>query len=347
MQSEVVSFDRVRQKLDDGKRRHLLIGNGFSIGCDTCFSYKSLYEASKKAGLSKRAQQIFERFGTNNFEAVMRLLEDGHWLAKIYQLVEDDSELRKDLVTLKKVLVDSIAKAHPDHTGKVADLKKAKAATFLRQFHNIFSLNYDLLPYWINMTMNPPLFQDGFREDADDPEALSLVFSERMGDQQGIYFIHGALHIFMGEGGLRKHCWGRTMKPITSLIRDGLEKSRYPLFVAEGNAEKKMEQIQANGYLSYCYGKLGRIQKRLVTYGFSFGNSDSHISKVIAENLGITELYVGVYKTGDKYPPEIFSAVNGIVEYRKQRFSDERPSIRNARQLGVTFFDSASAAVWA
>lgn len=346
MADQVVSYSEILKQLPDGKTHHLLLGNGFSIGCDPRFSYRSLYESSKKSGLSERAQKIFERFGTNNFEAVMRLLDDGHWLAEVYGLVGRESDLKNDLNTLKNVLISSIAESHPDHTGEIDENKKKKAAAFFAPFHNIFSLNYDLLPYWINMSGRPPVYQDGFRDDPDNPDSPSLVFTERMGSQKGIFFVHGALHVFMGEGGLRKHCWARSLKPITNLIREGLENSRYPLFVAEGDSTKKMEQIQASGYLSYCFGKLGRIQNRLVTYGFSFGPSDGHIASTIAENLELTKLYVGVYGTDGKYPDEIFAAVNALVEIRNRILKDESHSFREKHRLEVMFFDSASASVW-
>lgn len=346
MSRHVYQYTDVLKKLSDGKRTHLLLGNGFSIGCDSCFSYPSLYEASKDNGLTERAQKIFDRYGTNNFEAVMRLLDDGHWLAEVYGLVGQESEMRADLVTLKNVLIEAIAHSHPDHTGKIQDEKKKKASEFLTSYYNVFSLNYDLLPYWINMSLSRPIYQDGFREDSDDPEAPSLVFSERLGDKQGLYFIHGALHLFMGSGGLRKHCWRRTDKPITTSIREGLEMSRYPLFVAEGSAHKKMEQIHSNGYLSYCYGKLGRIKNRLVTYGFSFGDSDQHICELIAENFDVTELCIGVYKHQDSYPEDVFRAVGKLVAYRKKLMKDKSPMFQENNQLSVMFFDSFSANVW-
>lgn len=346
MSRNVVPYSEVLKQLTEGKTHHLLIGNGFSIGCDPCFSYPSLYAMAKNIGLSNRAQKIFERFGTNNFEAVMRLLDDGNWLADTYGLINGESEIAKDLDTLKKVLIESIAKSHPEHTGRVPEEKKQKAANFFSLYHNIFSLNYDLLPYWINMVGQPPVYEDGFREDSDDADAFSLVFSERIGENQGLYFIHGALHLFMGDGGLRKHCWSRTLKPITALIGAGLELGLYPLFVAEGDAEKKMQQIQASGYLSYCYGKLGRIKQRIVTYGFSFGQSDRHITDVIIENTDLTQLFVGVYPSNGRYSDDVFHAVERMVERRKQITAKDRSAMQLKRQLSVVFFDSSTSGVW-
>ena len=85
----IITYEEVRKRI--GRTSYLLLGNGFSIACDPVFRYESLYEAAVKEGLSKRAQQLFDRLGTNNFEGVMRLLDDAHWVAQTYELVEDSS----------------------------------------------------------------------------------------------------------------------------------------------------------------------------------------------------------------------------------------------------------------
>lgn len=220
------------------------------------------------------------------------------------------------------------------------------ASQFFDRFHNIFSLNYDLLPYWINMMGNPPVYQDGFREDPDEEDAPSLVFTERIGDERGLYFPHGALHIFMDSAGLRKHCWARTQKRLTDLIREGLEQGRYPLFVAEGDSEKQMYQIHQSGYLSYCYGNLGRIEQRLVTFGFSFGPTDRHIGDVIANNHKLTELFVGVYGPNGEIDEALFQGVESVVSARTETLRGRPFRYQEKHQLTVTFFDSQSAKVW-
>lgn len=347
MMPTVVTYKEVLSQLNPKERHHLLIGNGFSIGCDPRFSYRNLYEAAKARGLGDRAQAVFEKLGTNNFEAVMRLLDDGHWLALNYGLVKDGkSELANDLELIKNTLLTSIAETHPDHTGAIDANRKKAAANFFEPYHSVFSTNYDLLPVWINMISDPPPFEDGFRADPGNATAPSLVFSEPIGGARGIYFIHGALHLFMGAGGLRKHCWGRSKKRLTELVREGLAVGRYPLFVAEGHSVKKMEQIQASGYLSYCYGKFGRIEKRLITFGFSFGDSDQHVCDQIVGNEKITSLYVGVYSTAGKYPREVLERVTGMADQRRKNLLSSNEKYREKHQLDVVFFDSASAAVW-
>src|SRR2546425_11892638 len=109
---QLLTYDAVRRALGNG-RSHLLLGNGFSIACDPIFAYTSLYQRAIAAGLSKRAQAVFDRLGTNNFEGVMRLLDDGHWVARTYGLIHSDqSEMRCDVEVVKQALVEAIAKSH-------------------------------------------------------------------------------------------------------------------------------------------------------------------------------------------------------------------------------------------
>ena len=155
------------ERPDRGNTSHLLLGNGFSIGCDPCFAYGSLYDRAVAAGLSPRAQQVFEHMGTNNFEGVMRLLRDGSWLAETYGLVDHDgSEMLADLEIVKDALVQAIADSHLDHSGLVSDAKKRSAARFFGPYHNIFTTNYDLLPYWVILAADGrPDYWDGFGDD--------------------------------------------------------------------------------------------------------------------------------------------------------------------------------------
>jgi hypothetical protein len=139
-----------------------------------------------------------------------------------------------------------------------------------------------------------PIFQDGFRSDEEDPEAEYVVFTERLGRQKGLFFLHGALHLYSVNGELRKRCWSRTGMPLTALIKTGLAQREYPLFVAEGLANKKLEQIQRSPYLWYCLDKLACIKSPLVVFGHSLGESDRHIRDVLARNETLDTLYISV-----------------------------------------------------
>jgi len=335
----IISYDDVRKRI--GKRTsYLLLGNGFSIACDPIFRYESLYEAAVKEGLSQRAQALFDRLGTNNFEGVMRLLGDAHWVAQLYGLVKDKSEMLDDLEIIKKTLITVISKSHLAHTGDIRDDRKAAAAKFINPYKIIFTTNYDLLLYWVAMFCgDPPPFQDCFRADEDDPESEYLVFTERLGDRSGILFLHGALHFYLC-GELRKHSWVRTGTRLTDLIQEGLDKGQYPLFVAEGSPDKKLEQIQSSGYLWYALEKLRTIQSPLVLFGHSLGDSDGHILNVLARNRKLPELYISLHGDSD-------SKTNRAIQKVAKQMQNMRAKLSGKpKPLKVFFYDSDSADVW-
>lgn len=331
-------------------RKFLLLGNGFSIGCDPKFSYPSLYRAALDGGLSGRAQQVFERLGTNNFEGVMRLLMDTHWVANQYGLSNSDRIL-DDIDIVKKTLVRAIANSHLEHPGTIEEERMQAAQEFLQPYHGIFTTNYDLLLYWVNMygyaaedeVNDETRYQDGFRSDPDNPDAETLVFARRLGSARGLYFLHGALHLFLDGQYLRKHCWSRTGIPLTTLVRDGLNLEQYPLFIAEGTPEKKLEQIQRVGYLWYCLQKLSEIRSPLVVFGHSLGPSDKHLVDRLAYNGGLKTLCIGLH--GDPESPENEEIQARISEIQRMRreFGGGR---RALPELEVFYFHSESAHVW-
>ena len=95
------------------------------------FSHGRLYDAAREAGLSGRAQEVFGRLGTNNFEGVLRLLDDTKWVGRLYGLSEDGLKaVEDDLRVVKETLVSAVAKSHLDHAGLVSDAKKAAALAY-------------------------------------------------------------------------------------------------------------------------------------------------------------------------------------------------------------------------
>jgi len=342
-QAAVLTYEEVRERIGE-RRSYLLLGNGFSIACDEVFRYSSLYDSAVTAGLSERAQLLFEHIGTNNFEGVMRLLEQADWVARTYGLLrEGASQMLQDLDVIKKTLVAAVAKSHLENPGDIEDSRKQAAAIFFSPYLIVFTTNYDLLPYWVVMAMgDPPPLEDCFRADRDEPGAPYLVFSQRLKEKRGLLYLHGALHLFVEEGELRKHSWTRTGTCLTDLIKEGLDQGQYPLFVAEGTPDKKVQQIQASGYLWYCMEKLRAIQSPLVIFGHSLGPSDSHILDSMVSNVELPELFIGLH--GD---PE--SAANAAIRTVSQQMIVKRARLsgmRRYRPLEIIFYSSDSVQVW-
>ncbi len=347
MSIELITYNDVLREIPNTK--HLLLGNGFSIACNKKFEYPNLFEYVKKTSLNPHVLKVFEYLGTNNFEGVMRLLEDSKWIAKHYELERAKgvkSSISRDLTSIKKSLVSAIAKTHLPNPSTISDDRKNRCVSFLEPYQNVFTTNYDLLLYWVaNHGQEKLKEQDGFRASVDDPGAEYLVFSEHLGQNKGILFLHGALHLYVEGGETRKHSWVRSKKSLIELVKNGLENGQYPLFVAEGKAEKKMAQIQRSGYLFYCLGKLERIASPLVIYGLSFSENDRHIIHAIADNRDLDRVFIGLHgRIDSRINKQIIHIGNWMMKRRKEHISAAKG--RRAKELDIKYFSSKTVPVW-
>lgn len=72
---KLLTFDEAIKDSAQYSKRHLLLGNGFSIDHNSEFHYSSLYEEANFSNCSE-IKGIFEKLRTQNFEYVIQNLED-------------------------------------------------------------------------------------------------------------------------------------------------------------------------------------------------------------------------------------------------------------------------------
>lgn len=341
---DVVEYASVLRSLGQGTA-HVLLGNGFSIGCDPVFRYESLYRVAVANGLSARAQAVFGRIGTNNFEGVLRLLDEALWVGQQYGLsVAGQAQIEEDIRIIKNSLVHSIATTHLDNAALVPDAKKAAALKFLKQFTNVFTTNYDLVLYWVILAEEGgATFGDGFHAPEDEPEAGPLIYTEQTGNRPGIYYLHGALHIYAVAGELRKHSWAREGRHLTELIREGLIRGEYPLFVAEGVSDQKLTQISRHGYLSHCINKFSHIKSPLVIYGHALGGSDNHLVEALSHNPHLEKVYIGLHGDPHSVSNEAIAHIGNNMIAERRRLITLRGRVS---ELDVIYYQAESAEVW-
>jgi hypothetical protein len=331
------------EALKDSKRcstRHLLLGNGFSIACrPDIFLYGKLYENADFSELSPTANLAFEALNTQDFERVIKALRDAARILARYQGPSSFVEkMKSDADALRELLVETIAASHPAWPGEISDAEYRACREFIAPFNHIYTFNYDLLLYWVQMHTafgESPTSDDGFRKQEDNFDAGYVVWEPSQSHEQNMYFLHGALHVFDTGTEIQKYTWVNTGVRLVDQIRSALSKDYFPLFVAEGTSQEKFERIRHNDYLAKAYRSFSEIKGALFIYGHSLAENDEHYLKRI-EKGKVSNVYIGLY--GDPS-----SASNKKIVSRGNQLAASRPP---SKQMNVHFFDSASASVW-
>lgn len=347
------NFDEAIADSDQFSKRHLLLGNGFSIACRAdIFHYGSLFGQADFSGVPE-VEQVFESLGTQDFEAAIRALENAAKILPPYLPHGTDApaKMLEHAAALKEVLVATIAGNHPNIPPDIPDEKFWACRRFLSHFlsHDgqVFTLNYDLLLYWALMHDDMPFDDpiqltknDGFGNDEDEPDADYVVWQgETSAHSARIHFLHGALHLFDSGKELKKYTWIRKGVPLVDQARAAIAMDAYPLFVAEGTSAQKKSKIRHNAYLYQGFKQFtANVQQGkhcLFVFGHSLADNDDHILKRIGKGR-FAKLYVGIY--GDVLTAEnqtIIARANKLATMRLPRWP-----------LEVAFYDAESANVW-
>lgn len=316
---QIISFDEAIKRTE-GEDRALLIGNGFSA---KYFTYSTLLAASE-LDEGKPIRNLFEKLNTADFEAVVRALEDAVLVEQAYGNDAHAAELEAHAQEVREALVRALNKTHPAHR---EDLDYVSSAKFLLHFASVFSLNYDLLLYWVNLEKGH--LRDGFGLGRDMGQFRG-PFSEDAHCQ--LFNLHGGLHLFDdGTGEMLKAL--HRGKGVIATITDTIVKNRrLPVYVAEGTSAQKMKKINSVPYLRRCYDVLRHNGAAIFIYGHSADENDKHIYRAIFASEA-KHIFFGVYKPDDEKVKQLDGQ---LAKYQKSAGSD----------TGYTFFDSESANIW-
>jgi hypothetical protein len=335
-----LSFEEALEESSTYPKRHLLLGNGFSIACRRdIFLYDKLFERADFSDLSPSVRLAFRALGTSDFERVIKVLRDASDVLEAYPDAPTHvrQQLRDDADRLREVLVETIASSHPSHPASITESEYAACREFLQHFTSVYTLNYDLLLYWTVMHTaqgEAPRSDDGFRKPPDDFDAGYVTWDPSQSHDQSMWYLHGALHVFDTGTEVQKYTWNNTGVRLINQIRDALQRDYFPLFVAEGTSAEKYERIRHSDYLAKAYRSFQEITGALFVLGHSLAANDEHFLKVI-ERGKVRHLFVGLF--GDPEHPN-----NKAI----MRRASLMPSRRRRGALTVSFYDSASARVW-
>lgn len=328
----LLSFEEALAKANNGNK-HLLLGNGFSIAYrKEMFQYNSLFERADFSKLNPNIKDAFQALKTRDFEIVMRALKEASTLIALYNSVDTkiSNQMLEDAVALKEVLVHAIADNHPANSFEIEDKEFESCSKFLSHFEKVYTLNYDLLLYWTFMHAEKLRSDDGFRNPETDEDYVTWHIENT--NNQNLYYLHGALHIFDTGSELKKYTWSRTGISLIEQIKHALDNDYYPLIVAEGQREEKEVRISHSAYLQRGQKSLSSIGGNLFIYGHSLAENDNHILSLIAKSK-ISKLFVSLY--GDVSSPENTVIINNANALLKKK-----------NKIELYFYCAKSANVW-
>ncbi|MEW9807209.1 DUF4917 family protein [Mesorhizobium marinum] len=358
MPIEILDFAEAIAKAKNYGKKHLLLGNGFSIACrPDIFAYGSLFEEAKRT-MSVELAGIFTAMGTQDFEEVIRALQKAAAIVGVYRpkLLATKNLLLADAEKLKTDLIQAVAGRHPARPNEIADERYISCRIFLSKFvgenenGKIYTMNYDLLLYWALMHEEEDelarialIHDDGFRKDQEDYDAPYVEWQgERAAHGQNIHYLHGALHLFDAGHQLQKYTWVNTGKALVDQANEALKKNLFPVFVAEGDSKSKLTKIQHSAYLHHNFKSFAGVCQTnskdgtaLFVYGHSFAKNDAHVLNLIGQGK-IVHLFVSLYGDPD-------SNANQLIRNNVDKIVGLRPK---GPALKVDYFDAASAEVW-
>ena len=215
------------------------------------------------------------------------------------------------------------------------------AGTFLANFDAIYTVNYDLLLYWVvNRTMVASVpKRDGFEWPTWHPSDRLIWKSKPSGDEQQVFYLHGALHLFRDDDGklikLSSIEHGRLISELRRRLNDG----KYPRVVTEGKREEKETRIEKSPYLRTMKRRFGDITGALFIHGMSLHENDDHLLELIeVAESSVAGLYVGIHDDPST------RAAQRIVR-RARRIKDQRAE-NGGIPLRLRFYDTKTANVW-
>lgn len=341
---EVLDFSQAIKEIDKYKHKHLILGNGFSISLrPDIFTYGSLLD-SANFDKAPHVGDLFKNIGTQDFELVIKHLIDSALVVSIYQ--PDNSELigqlKSDAEIVKDALVTAIAKRHPDRPYDIKPEQYKSCRSFLSIFSHIYTLNYDVLLYWAlmhsdvdDLKLNP---DDGFRH----PEREEIYVTWQQSQSATVRYLHGALHLFDSGAEVVKYTWSKADIPIVEQVRTALSENKYPLFVAEGTMESKLDKIMHNAYLHKSLRSLESCAENsnscFVVFGHSLTDNDEHVLKCIGRGRA-GKMLVSVY--GDPNSDQ-----NKAIEVSAHRLIQYRDAVNSRYPLDIIFYNAESAKIW-
>lgn len=308
---------------------NLLLGNGFSCNIWGNYSYTSLLKYSQEKMidpiLKESVLKIFSNLETTNFEEVLKALLTTAIVKE--SLGEDTEEVLELYENVRTNLFNTVYSTHIPFS----KLKKDLLGKELTNFRKVFTTCYDLIPYWsVYNTISASKQRDFFwSQSLFNPRDVKIFNPSQV---TAFYYLHGALHLKTNLAGETNKILGASddLPEVDSYEFRKLSTS-LPLFITEGTSDYKLNKIESNSYLNFCYTELSKIKDGLVVIGQGLDPIyDQHLVDSIIENENLEYVAISIY--------------SGLTPYAKAqaiKFFEAR-LLRYMPKLELFFFESES-----
>lgn len=335
------------EDIQDQFTHALLIGNGASISIDNNFRYKSIYEAAIKNGsLRKKEHKIFTSLKTSDFEHVLHALTTSiEMINCTTSHTRTIKKMRMIYQNTKTSLITTIRSIHATAKENY-NIHRDNIISFFSRFDTIFSLNYDIIPYWAIMDAQN---EQGCRAPFKDC-FIHGIFNQKWDHLREpltncdkstlIFYPHGQLSLITNRDGTEEKVSSASNEPLLTTVAKKINNPGVrPLFVSEGSSHQKLLAISRSAYLSNVYNIALREPKPSLTiFGWSISENDNHIMDAIAFS-GVQRIAISVHNGTE----EAMAASRANLE-AKVRAAYQRNNIRSVPDLH--FYDSASRGCW-
>lgn len=343
MKSKVVEWSSIKDEFTD----KLLLGNGASIAVWEAFRYGSLYDKAVEFGLMRDSvKRIFKHFKTRDFEYILKLLREANSINKMLDIKENSTFI--SYKEIREALIETVSAIHP----KSDDVEHhfLRMAIFMKQFHTVLSLSYDLLVYWAMLRGNDVYrswFKDAFVDDGRFRDNFVPLY-EPYGGAGGstlVFYPHGNLilvtQLFGDEVKIKAE---EEVYLLNTIIGEWRKGNCIPLFVSEGTTHDKLEAIKRSNYLHTVYDDALSVPCDTVAiYGWSLRPEDEHIlSALISCQPKMMAISVHTRSGDIEAKCEKFEyTINSMYRQLKRE-----KKIESDKACKIVFYDAQSKECW-
>lgn len=334
--SEIVPWGEIAETYCDGA---IILGNGASIAVSQSFDYGSLLRHVREADmLAPDVEELFHVFGTEDFELLLRILRQANYVNEHLKL--EDTRTLQAYQGIRDCLIRAVRDVHPSY----ADIRHylPRMYSFLKQFRTVFSLNYDLLVYWV-VTYGLNIedghrFKDCFVDGTFDERWRRLRNPAPRRPEEAItliFYPHGNLALYRDIDGWEGKVRRQSDYLLDEISNQWCNNQNVPLFVSEGESKQKISSIRQSHYLSTVYDDvLTSIGPTLTLFGWGLGEQDRHMLRRMREG-SIKRVAVSVFRNDQAYCERARSLIRADLEDPEDPEDPE-----------IVFFDSESPGCW-